>query len=281
MANVLANLPHGTFSPGVLTRLVLTLSQNTVLGRGRARRIMAHALRALNKGPLDVTLFGLRARLYLRNNNSEIKALLRPDRYARREIEFAAKLLPPKGGVVIDIGANAGLFALRIASIMRGGVLIAAEPQPRLFERLVTNLEKLNLNRPNGPVCKFWNCAIGAENASSDLYVPKQLGQASLEHKVDGAAMISVPLRTLRSVVEDAGIDTVDLLKIDIEGYEDRVLAAFFEEAPLSLFPRGIVLEHCHSDRWKRDCDGILIAKGYHCVGRDRSNTLYSLREPT
>jgi hypothetical protein len=54
------------------------------------RKLMAKSVRALNTGrPLDVRLYGGQARLHHTGNNSEIKALLSPKRYAREEYAFS------------------------------------------------------------------------------------------------------------------------------------------------------------------------------------------------
>ena len=67
---------------------------------------------------------------------------------------------------------------------------------------------------------------------------------------------------------------SVDALKIDIEGFEDRALIAFFNEAPPVLWPRVVVIEHLSRDEWQQDCIADMIARGYREAGRTRSNTL-------
>ena len=44
----------------------------------------------------------------------------------------------------------------------------------------------------------------------------------------------------------------VDALKIDVEGYEDRVLTGFFKQAPQALWPRAVVIEHLSRNEWLR-----------------------------
>jgi hypothetical protein len=46
------------------------------------------------------------------------------------------------------------------------------------------------------------------------------------------------------------GESAVDALKIDVEGFEDRVLTGFFAEAPQALWPRAVVIEHLSRDEW-------------------------------
>ena len=77
-----------------------------------------------------------------------------------------------------------------------------------------------------------------------------------------------------RAHPEDAGVARVDALKIDIEGFEDRALIPFFKEAPQSLWPRAVVIEHLSREEWKQDCVADMLARGYVETGKTRSNTL-------
>ena len=85
---------------------------------------------------------------------------------------------------------------------------------------------------------------------------------------------IRVPSLRLQRILGDAGVGQVDALKIDVEGYEDRVLTGFFSEAPQALWPRAVVIEHLSRDEWLDDCIADMLARGYAETGKTRSNTL-------
>jgi hypothetical protein len=85
---------------------------------------------------------------------------------------------------------------------------------------------------------------------------------------------IRVPSLRLQRILGDAGVDHVDALKIDVEGFEDRVLTGFFRDAPPSLWPRAVVIEHLSRNEWLDDCIADMRARGYAETGRTRSNTL-------
>jgi hypothetical protein len=85
---------------------------------------------------------------------------------------------------------------------------------------------------------------------------------------------IKVPSWRLQRILGDAGVNHVDALKIDVEGYEDRVLTGFFRDAPQTLWPRAVVIEHLSRDEWRDDCIADMRARGYAETGRTRSNTL-------
>jgi len=267
--------PYGTYAPNAAVRLILFLSQNTLLGRGKARKLMAALVRRFSADVLDARLFGQNVRLHLHNNSSEVKALMNPRRYARQELDFCAQNLPTKDAVFVDIGANAGLFSLGVLGHMSGGTLIAAEPQEALFERLTANLKTLNANRPNPPALHILQTAIGAHEGELSLSVPDQLGQASAR-ALAGAASITVSVKPLLDVIRPIGISQIDVLKIDVEGFEDEVILPFLETTPQNLWPRAIVIEHCHRDRWQRDCEAALLSAGYQLVGKDRTNLMFA-----
>ncbi|MEL7479992.1 MAG: FkbM family methyltransferase [Pseudomonadota bacterium] len=266
--------PFGTYAPTTVVRVMIMLAQATPLGRGGARRYITRLLRRWHEGPIDVHLFGQRARLLLHGNSSETKALIKPQLYARAARRTVADVLPKQGGVLIDIGANAGLFSLMATAHMDTGTVIAAEPQPALIERLRTNLIGLKSDNQRGLNVYLFDCAVGAEAGESILHIPRQLGQASL-HPLAAASPLTVPIQPLVQLIDEAAVDHVDLLKIDIEGYEDDVLFPFFETAPETLWPTAIVLEHCHSDRWRRNCLTLLSERGYQTIAKSRTDTVF------
>lgn len=263
-----------SYSPSLLTTVLLGLSRHTPFGRGKARKLMASAVRALNPGqPLDVSLYGGRARLHHTGNNSEIKALLSPHRFAREEYAFCAEHMPANGGVFLDIGANAGIFSLFIASLMQSGTLIAAEPQPGMFARLEQNFS-LNPGHADRLNLILKPTAIGGSTPGQlTLSIPESAGQASAR-RVEGVPTIDVPVIPMLDALVDAGVDHLDLLKIDVEGFEDGIVFPFFETAPDTLHPRAIVMECCHAGRWQRDCEALLVSHGYSIVHKDRTNMM-------
>jgi hypothetical protein len=83
-----------------------------------------------------------------------------------------------------------------------------------------------------------------------------------------------VPSLRLRRILDEAAASRVDALKIDVEGFEDRVLTGFFREAPQALWPRAVVIEHLSKNEWQHDCIADMRARGYVETGKTRSNTL-------
>lgn len=265
--------PHGTYAPGWGARGLLALSRNTPLGRGFSRKVMAGFVRGLSADILDTRLFGQNARLHMRNNSSEVKALMNPARYSHAEFAFAAEYMPVIEGVFVDIGANAGLFSLGLASLIDTGTVLAFEPQPTLFARLRANLVELNPELISRVDVRLFEMAIGGQEGRLDLYVPAQLGQASARLE-SGGEVLNAPMRALCDVLREENIAQIDLLKLDVEGFEDEVLTPFFASAPEILWPRTMIVEHCHKGRWAQDCEAVLLERGYRVVHMDRTNMM-------
>ncbi len=128
-------------------------------------------------------------------------------------------------GVVLDVGANSGLFALAAAAAGAGEVH-AFEPLPRVHAILAENFA----GNPQLPL-HAWPVAVGAVDGVADLFDPggEAPSSASLSPEFAAEHFDAVPVRQVDVVSIDSfcsqhGIDRVDLIKIDVEGYEVNAL---------------------------------------------------------
>jgi FkbM family methyltransferase len=127
--------------------------------------------------------------------------------------------------VVLDIGANFGLYTALAASIVRNcGRLYAFEGNPRVFESLQRTIiaNQLFFNRNITAV----NLLVSDRNGRGILhYAPNQLGGGTMsEVRVSGRDWRSVEVDM--TTVDDflpSGLP-VDLVKIDVEGHEPAVI---------------------------------------------------------
>ena len=69
-------------------------------------------------------------------------------------------------------------------------------------------------------------------------------------------------------------------LKVDVEGFEDRVLAPFLGEAPDSLLPETIIAEHTWSEHWAEDWRQIADRRGYREWARTPTGNVILIRDP-
>ena len=251
-----------------LLNALIWSGQNTPLGRGKARRLLIAAAKRLATGPIRTAYRGVPIFMHL-DNTTERKALFHA--YDRAEMDFLRQYLTDRDAVFVDVGANSGLYTQWLASKMHpDATIIAIEPNLQMCSRIQENIALL----PAKPQVRIEACAAGESEGTAFLDLSHGVGMASLL----GGSGLEVRVRSLASIVADAGCERISALKIDVEGYEDRVLIPFFRHAPRNLWPHAIVMEFVHSDRWNDDAVNEIRAIGYVEVKRTRANLLMQIR---
>jgi len=261
--------PYGAFAPNAAQAAVINLAQRSRLKRGAFRPMLSRLVNLMRAGPVDVQYQGASFRFYHQLSATERGALFNPD-YNLEELDFL-RGHTPAGGTFVDVGANVGTYAMVLARhVGANGKVIAIEPHPVTFARLAFNCVASGFTQ-----AILVPAAAGA--ADGELLIETDGDNLGASHVVTGAASaraVKVPALRLQRILQDSGVATVDALKIDVEGFEDRVLVTFFRDAPQALWPRAVVIEHLSRDEWLEDCIADMIARGYREVGRTRSNTL-------
>jgi FkbM family methyltransferase len=268
-ANDPSSPPFGAFAPTRAQGLIISLAHRSKLKRGAFRPMMSRLVDLVRGGPVDAQYQGAAFRLYHQASATERGVLFNPD-YNLEELEFLRAHIPA-GGVFVDIGANVGTYAMVLARhVGATGKVIAVEPHPvahaRLsFNRAASGLEQVRL------------VAAAAGPSDGELLIETDGDNLGASHVVSGQSStgaIEVASLRLERILTDANISKVDGLKIDVEGFEDRVLTGFFREAPQALWPRAVVIEHLSQDEWLDDSIADMHARGYREAGKTRSNTL-------
>jgi len=261
--------PFGAFAPTPAQAAIIRLAHHTRLKRGAFRPMLTRLLDLLRAGPVDVQYQGASFRFYHQASATERGALFNPD-YNVEELDFL-RAHTPVGGVFVDVGANVGTYALALAChVGERGRVIAIEPHPVTHARLA-----FNSHASSDINVVLVNAAAG--DADGELMIETDGDNLGASHIVSGEPArnaIKVPSFRLQRILDDSSVDKVDALKIDVEGYEDRVLTGFFKSAPPSLWPRAIVIEHLSRNEWLDDCIADMLARGYAETARTRSNTL-------
>jgi FkbM family methyltransferase len=264
--------PFGAFAPNAAQAAIIRLAQGSKLKRGAFRPMLSRLVNLFRAGPVDVQYQGASFRFYHQASATERGALFNPD-YNIEELDFL-RAHTPKGGVFVDVGANVGTYAMVLArQVGQGGKVIAIEPHPVTHARLAFN------NGASG-YSQTKLVAAAAGPADGELMIETDGDNLGASHIVAGDASgkaIKVPSLRLQRILDEAAVSHVDALKIDVEGFEDRVLTGFFKEAPQSLWPRAVVIEHLSKEEWQQDCIADMLARGYVETGRTRSNTLLVL----
>ena len=142
------------------------------------------------------------------------------------EVDLVLKLnsLLKRGGVFVDIGAHVGFTSL-VARHLVGeeGTVVALEPQPYNCEKILRNWE---LNRFNN----LHLLVAAAGDRDGFVRLPQQAStdkaRLSLAIKMADALDLdfTVPIRQLNNIPEVASLASIDVMKIDVEGFEMQVL---------------------------------------------------------
>jgi FkbM family methyltransferase len=121
------------------------------------------------------------------------------------------------GDVILDIGANEGMFSIMMARLFPHTRVIALEPVPRTFYQMIRNIGL------NGMNITALNIGIGAKRGIQNLIVSKEFSGGSTGFcTFDPETQIKaeVDIYKLDDVFNVAGIDHARLMKLDIEGAE-------------------------------------------------------------
>jgi FkbM family methyltransferase len=122
---------------------------------------------------------------------------------------------------VFDIGSYTGVYALVAAKSNRKSQIKAFEPNPDLFSALEKNLK---LNRVGN--VKAEQMALDKEPGEAYLYLNHDIHTSigSLVQSSSAGKKILVNKTTLDIYCENNSINRIDLMKIDVEGYETNIL---------------------------------------------------------
>jgi FkbM family methyltransferase len=187
--------------------------------------------------------------------------------------------------VVIDLGANIGLYTLAIKNKNPLCTVIAVEPNPLAYELLSKNIISNNLKK-----VQTMNCAVAKKKghlkiktlSESSAYGGKYLGSIKKECRTwineDRVKEISVESVTLPNIFKKCKIKKADILKMDIEGMELEVLLG-----GVSVLDKinKIVIEW-HDINIKKQIIDLLNKKGFLLVyeePRSYGNIYFSKRQ--
>jgi FkbM family methyltransferase len=189
------------------------------LGATRADRLKLFVLGALT--PLrDLFLEPKARRVTLKLDGREFAWWVGPksDLFILNEILLCneyGRFDPPRPNVVLDLGSHIGVSLLHWRLRYPETKLIGIEPNPVTFARLRRNAAQLPAD-----VHQF---AIADYDGQVEFYAARQACTSSLV-PVDGSESVTVEARTLDTLIDELGLGSVDLLKIDIEDGELQAL---------------------------------------------------------
>jgi FkbM family methyltransferase len=120
--------------------------------------------------------------------------------------------------VFLDVGAYSGIYTLLACVANRDLHAIACEPNPVKLAQLRSNVRLNGLDHRVTIVAK----ALSANPGQALLTIPSDDSQATLRRVGTGVGTVEVEVTTGDELLRDR---RVDLIKIDVEGFEPQVLA--------------------------------------------------------
>ena len=253
----------GRHAPGGLVARLLAATRRCApgwLGKRAAFVLRDIAVRALRGRPLDVEALGARMRLYPYNNVCEKRILFTPQFFDPDERKLLATHLSGDF-IFIDVGANIGGYTLFAAALAGPRArILAIEPQPEIYERLVYNI------RQNGfAQVKAVECALADKDGDVTLFIdPDNRGGTSMRIVAPEGrgGQLRVRARALAALVAEEGFDRIDAIKLDVEGAEDLILEPFFAAAPQAVWPKLLLVEN-GGEAGESALQKMLVSRGY------------------
>lgn len=159
--------------------------------------------------------------------------------------------------VFVDAGANVGSFSLLAAGVGDARV-VAIEPAPQTMKRLERNV----LINGFSDCVRLHQCALGESESTIRFSVDKDTMNSVVDPSYPGEWR-ELPVQRLDALIEGV---SVHMLKIDVEGFEESVLAG--ASHTLSNPTLKIVLLEGESEQ----IDATMISSGFIRAGYDPIN---------
>jgi FkbM family methyltransferase len=155
---------------------------------------------------------------------------------------------------IVDGGSNIGMSVLFFKALYPNARVLAFEPAERAHGLLVRNVEVNGLRDVD-----VRHAALGSESGSVPFFEdpddPATFRMSTRSERIPGTSTSVEQLR-----LSDALTGPVDLLKLDIEGAEDSVLADLADSGAISRIEQLVVEYHHHLDP-QRDFLGAFLER--------------------
>ncbi len=125
---------------------------------------------------------------------------------------------------VVELGANIGYYTMQESCQRKLKRIVAIEPNPVSFEVLSENVRMNECKHVD-----LFNVGISDVDGNLPFYISKHSNICSIGARDDYERKIDVPVLKLDTLVERENVDTVDMIRMDIEGHEICALRGMLE----------------------------------------------------
>jgi FkbM family methyltransferase len=237
-----------------------------IKGLGMILALIAKFFKKRASTDIAVSVFG---RKMLLNPGDAIGNVLifTPQWFDPKERKLIQKILG-EGDYVVDVGANIGAYTLLFSDMVgRFGRVTAIEAEAKNAGRLAHNI---SINGIDWVDIQNFGVSDKDESLSLVLNDDGNAGAHTFykQSMPEGVMVQWVECKPLFGLLEKI---KPKLMKLDIEGFEWRVLRKYFEDAPESLWPEYIFLEDEPRHR-EGDAVSLVSCFGYRTLERFDTN---------
>ena len=122
-----------------------------------------------------------------------------------------------KNAVIVDIGAQTGIFSIYVSN--KAEKIYAYEPEPTNYEYLINNIK---INKLKNKIIPF-NLAVSNKKEKLKIYYSKE-NTGGHSSYLKTRKFFTTKTTTLKEIIELNKLKKIDLLKIDTEGAEYKIL---------------------------------------------------------
>jgi FkbM family methyltransferase len=161
--------------------------------------------------------------------------------YESETLEMLGRYLKP-GAVFVDIGANEGFIASAAARIVgETGTVVAIEPQSEIARTLTTNLA-INCR---GKAFVFQKAMAQEDDQEITIHLAPYVnsGGSSIVRRPFMARKEVVRTISFRKLVELTNVQEIDLIKVDVEGFEKEIVESMLASNAMSLI-KNLALDY-------------------------------------
>ncbi|MCL4479018.1 MAG: FkbM family methyltransferase [Deltaproteobacteria bacterium] len=135
-----------------------------------------------------------------------------------------------RGYTVFDVGTNIGIMLLNFAKAVGSeGFVYGFEPNPVVYDKCIENIGLNNFSN-----IKVSNMGLGNQDGEFTLTTPSPLNKGGAYINLNGMkddlvnSSYNVAVTTIDKFVQTHAVPKIDLIKIDVEGFEYNVLKGAF-----------------------------------------------------
>ncbi len=159
----------------------------------------------------------------------------------------------------VDIGANVGASAIYFSRHYPEARILAFEPSPNSYDILTKNVLGID-------AIETFNFALSDMDDTVTFFLGRESVLDSMANSKDAVEQMHVEARDAAVVFQELGLTQLDILKVDTEGCEVRILETLIEW----LKDIRVIYVEFHSERDRREIDSILTETHMLCVAHQK-----------